>query len=90
MAISFFGRSCYERCVYVRKNNLKIPINTSNFTEKKIHFQAFSTTLFRVYITRLLGLVKSFINFVLVSSRSQMFCKRGIPKYSEAVNAGAL
>ena len=35
MANSFFGRTCYERCVrscYVRKNALKIPINTGNFT----------------------------------------------------------
>ena len=50
MANSFFGRTCYERCVrscYVRKNALKIPINTGNFS-KKINFQAFSTILFRV------------------------------------------
>ena len=47
MANSFFGRTCYERCVrscYVRKNALKIPINTGNFTKRKFisrHFQQF-------------------------------------------------
>ena len=37
-----------KKLLYLRKNALKIPINTDNFTKKKIHFQAFSTISFRV------------------------------------------
>ena len=46
LAISFFGSNFYKRCIM--KNTLKIPVNTGNFTNKKIHFQAFFTILSRV------------------------------------------
>ena len=37
-----------KKLLYVKKNALKIPINTGNCTEKKISFQAFSTISFGV------------------------------------------
>ena len=46
LAILFFESSFYKKCV--RKNTLKTPVNTGNFTKMKIHFQAFFTILFRV------------------------------------------
>ena len=36
LAISFFGSSCYERCVrsyYMFEKTLKIRVNTGNFTD---------------------------------------------------------
>ena len=42
-------RDVYKKMLlYVRKNTFKIPVNTYNFTVKKIHFHAFLTILFRV------------------------------------------
>ena len=86
LAISFFGSSClrdvFKKLFCVRKNTFKLPVNSGNFTKKKTYFQAFLGIL---SISRFLGLFKSF-----VSSRSQLFYKIGIPKYSEAANGVAL
>ena len=86
LAISFFGSSFYER--YTRKNALKIPVNTGNFNKKEIHFQAFSTILFRVSPDSYDSL-KVLKNLLLASSRSRMFYKIVIPKYFDAANGSA-
>ena len=53
LAMSFFGSSSYERfcvrsCYRLRKNTSKIPVNTGNFTKKKLLFQTFLAILFSV------------------------------------------
>ena len=78
-----------KKLLYVRENALKIPINTGNFTKKKIHFHAFST-IFLGYNQIIKDSLKVLKNLLLVRSRSQMFYKIGIPKYSGAANGGAL
>ena len=75
MVISFFGRSFYESCVRSCYMLGKIPINTGNFTKKKIHSLGFSTILFRVELDYQDSLREQSPGSILQNRSSQNFTK---------------
>ena len=83
LAISFFGSSFYER--YARKNTLKIPVNTGNFTKKENPFPGISCN-FAESITKFLGLFRSFKKPSLSKQPFPDDLQNSFPKYSDAAN----